>query len=207
MRKEEAAKFLGISTRTLELYTQQGRIGGHYEKGKTRPVLVYEQEEVKRLKAELAGQSYTHRSIVERAVIDAGHAPSSNGDATRFNTPRSHDASFGLQPTSEGNGTSLALTSPMPPQMEQLLSALAALSTARAPSTQAEVPIQHKLFLTLNEAQALTVLSRGVLREAIKANELQAKIIGRGWRIRRSDMDAFAQNMSMASEAPNRNPA
>lgn len=207
MRKDEAAKFLGISTRTLELYTQQGRIGGHYEKGKTRPVLVYEDEEVKRLKTDLAGQNYTHRPVVERAVIDVGHAPGSNGDAARFNNSRSRNASLGSESALEGNGTSLALTSPMPPQMEHLLSALAALSTARPQSTQAEVPIQHKLFLTLNEAQALTGLSRGVLREAIGANELQAKIIGRGWRIRRSDLDAFAQNMSMESETPKPNPA
>ena len=206
MRKDEAAQFLGISTRTLELYTKQGRIGGHYEKGKTRPVLVYEEAEVKRLKDELANQNYAHRPIVERAVIDSGHTPGTNGDA-RFNTSPSRSALFSSEPTSSASDASLALSSPMPPQMEHLLSALAALSTARPQIAQAEVPIQHKLFLSLDEAQALTGLSRGVLREAIKTNELPAKIIGRGWRIRRTDLDTFAQNMSMISEAPKRNPA
>lgn len=42
MNKQEAAEFLGVSVRALERYVQQGRLGGWYEKGKTRPTLVFD---------------------------------------------------------------------------------------------------------------------------------------------------------------------
>ena len=105
MRKEEAATFLGISVRTLELYTQQSRIGGHYEKGKTRSVLVYDEEEVKRFKAELEGQSYPHRPVVVRS--GAGQTPTGQtprgrpleGQATKRRTGAGFsEGTFGDQP-------------------------------------------------------------------------------------------------------------
>ncbi len=46
MNKQEAASFLGVSVRALERYVQQGRIGGRYEKGKTRPTLVFDKAEL-----------------------------------------------------------------------------------------------------------------------------------------------------------------
>jgi hypothetical protein len=39
-------------------YTQEGKIGGRYEKGKTRSVLVYEEEELRAFKAELETKTY-----------------------------------------------------------------------------------------------------------------------------------------------------
>ena len=44
LNKQLAAEFLGVTVRTLERYTQEGKIGGRYEKGKTRSVLVYDEE-------------------------------------------------------------------------------------------------------------------------------------------------------------------
>src|SRR5688572_16772273 len=112
MRKEEAAKFLGVSVRTLELYTQQSRIGGHYEKGKTRPVLVYDEAEVKRFKAELEGQNYPHRPVVEHGARDAGRAPRRQAAAGFTDNPVSSafsDNAFSdnaaYNPTSGQNGS------------------------------------------------------------------------------------------------------
>ena len=53
LTKQQAAEFLGVNVRTLERYTQEGKIGGRYEKGKTRSVLVYDEEELQAFKAEL----------------------------------------------------------------------------------------------------------------------------------------------------------
>ncbi len=33
LTKQQAAEFLGVNVRTLERYTQEGKIGGRYEKG------------------------------------------------------------------------------------------------------------------------------------------------------------------------------
>ena len=44
--------------RTLERYTQEGKIGGRYEKGKTRSVLVYDESELRAFIAELETKTY-----------------------------------------------------------------------------------------------------------------------------------------------------
>ena len=58
MRKEEAAKRVGCSVRSLENYAKQGRIGVRYERSKTRPVALYSRGELDRLKAELDSTLY-----------------------------------------------------------------------------------------------------------------------------------------------------
>jgi excisionase family DNA binding protein len=58
MRKEEAAKYVGCSIRSLVNYTKQRRIGVKYEKSKTRPVVLYSRDGLDRLKAELNSTLY-----------------------------------------------------------------------------------------------------------------------------------------------------
>ncbi|MDF5714496.1 MAG: helix-turn-helix domain-containing protein [Rhizonema sp. NSF051] len=53
--------------------------------------------------------------------------------------------------------------------------------------TQPTVPVADKLLLTQTEAQLLTGLSKEFLRDAINDGTLKAKLIGRSWRIKRSD--------------------
>ncbi len=53
------------------------------------------------------------------------------------------------------------------------------------------VPIADKPLLKLDEAAALTGLSRQLLRQAIEDGNLKGKIIGRGFRVKRADLDAF----------------
>jgi excisionase family DNA binding protein len=48
-----------------------------------------------------------------------------------------------------------------------------------------------KPLLKLDEAARLTGLSRAILREAIEAGTLKARIVGRAWRVRRVDLDAY----------------
>jgi hypothetical protein len=58
MRKEEAAKYVGCSIRSLENYTKQRRVGVKYEKSKTRPVAIYSRDDLDRLKKELNSTLY-----------------------------------------------------------------------------------------------------------------------------------------------------
>jgi excisionase family DNA binding protein len=58
LRKQEAAKYVGCSVRSLENYTKQGRISVRYEKSRTRPVAMYRQSELDRLKTELETSLY-----------------------------------------------------------------------------------------------------------------------------------------------------
>jgi excisionase family DNA binding protein len=57
------------------------------------------------------------------------------------------------------------------------------------------VPVEAKLLLTLAEAQAMTGLSRGVLRAAIDAEELKARLIGKAFRIKRADLEKFVGSL------------
>jgi excisionase family DNA binding protein len=77
---------------------------------------------------------------------------------------------------------------------QRLIAALEALRPALPPATKQVAPLAalaHKLMLTLPEAAALSNLSRNHLRQAIKAGTLKAQKIGRGWRIKRADLDAY----------------
>jgi excisionase family DNA binding protein len=65
MNKQEAAEFLGVGVRALERYMQQGKLGARYEKGKTRPVAVYDVGELRALKAELDSKLFSTRPTVE----------------------------------------------------------------------------------------------------------------------------------------------
>jgi excisionase family DNA binding protein len=57
------------------------------------------------------------------------------------------------------------------------------------------VEIADKPLLKLDEASALTGLSRAILREAIDANQLKAKMIGRAYRIKRPDLDEYINKL------------
>jgi excisionase family DNA binding protein len=76
---------------------------------------------------------------------------------------------------------------------ERLIAALEALRPRQLPAKPALsiADLAHKLMLTLAEAAALSNLSRNHLRQAIKTGALKAQKIGRGWRIKRADLDAY----------------
>jgi excisionase family DNA binding protein len=70
---------------------------------------------------------------------------------------------------------------------------LAALMERR--DIQPQLNIGEKLMLTLADAAALTSLSTNHLRDAIKAGKIKARIIGRGWKIKRADLDAYVRKL------------
>jgi excisionase family DNA binding protein len=59
----------------------------------------------------------------------------------------------------------------------------------------AAVRVSEKILLNLSDCRLLTGLSNANLRDAIKAGTLKAKIIGRGWKIKRPDLDEFINNL------------
>ncbi len=163
MNKQEAADFLGVSVRALERYTQQGKIGVRYEKGKTRPTPVYDEEELTRFKPEIEAKLYPHRPSVASANV--------------ANTDNSETALARVART---------------PNAEGLITLIKAL---RETEQRPKVSIEGKLVLKLDEAAALTGLSRAVLRDAIDAHKLKARIIGRAWRIKRADLEAYVRKL------------
>jgi predicted site-specific integrase-resolvase len=58
MRKADAAKFLDISEKTLERLAKTGEISSRLEKGKTRDVVVFDDEELKTFKEKRESAKY-----------------------------------------------------------------------------------------------------------------------------------------------------
>jgi excisionase family DNA binding protein len=57
------------------------------------------------------------------------------------------------------------------------------------------VAIADKPLLKLDEAAALTGLSRQLLRQAIDDGKLKGRIIGRAYRVKRDDLDKYIKNL------------
>jgi excisionase family DNA binding protein len=93
--------------------------------------------------------------------------------------------------TREGEPRSLARLSDV--QSGDLFQALLALAQKR--KTQPQVSPSEKLMVTLKEAAEIVSLSPAHLREAINAKKLKGRIIGRGYKIKRVDLDAYIKKL------------
>jgi excisionase family DNA binding protein len=156
MNKEQAAAFLGVSTRTLQRYTTQAKIGVTYRHGKTGAEADYDEEQLRLFKETLENTTYQ---------------------------PAPRDPSQALAPIQTRGVTSNGA--------DRLAAALEALQ----PNVRPPVPIESKLLIKLDEASALTGLSRATLRVAIDQKKLKARIMGRAWRIKRTDLDLFISKL------------
>jgi hypothetical protein len=69
------------------------------------------------------------------------------------------------------------------------------LSGSSEEHRSASVRVSEKILLGLKDCRALTGLSAANLRAALHTGKLVGKIIGRGYKIKRSDLDAFIDNL------------
>ncbi len=98
---------------------------------------------------------------------------------------------FNPRPPKAPTENALTLLSESPQRLALLETIRAALSG----STQSTLSIGDKIILTLDDASRLTSLSKDYLRAALKTDKLQGKKIGRGWKIRRGDLDTFCKTL------------
>ncbi|MBW4633590.1 MAG: helix-turn-helix domain-containing protein [Iphinoe sp. HA4291-MV1] len=179
MNKQEAANFLDVSVRALERYVQQGRISVRYEKGKTRPTAHFDRAELEVFKAELEQPSY-------KPAVESRQTPP-NTEPRQIATEQQPETDKPVLYSGEiSEFGEISVIDKLSSIIEGLLS-----KTENQPS----VPIADKLLLTFAEAQALTGLSKEFLRNAIAQEKLKAKIIGRSWRIKRSDLEEFVNSL------------
>ncbi len=146
MNKKEVSEFLAVSTRLVEKYASEGRLGEvTYVRGKTGKQAEYDREAVEKLKAML-----------------------------------------------ESPDTALTVKSP---DARLFVAQLFDVMSNREEVRSASVRVSEKLLLTVKDCRLLTGLSEQSLRNAIKAEKLNAKIIGRGYKIKRQDLDEFINNL------------
>jgi excisionase family DNA binding protein len=153
MNKEEAAKELGISVRSLQRIVQSGKISVSYKRGESgKQEAIFGADEIR---------SYKERRDVESvkpATAPTNDTALARNDATQF--------------------------------FEMLKDAVAPKQKAGR-----DVAVENKPLLKLDEAAALTGLSRQILRKAIDSEALKGKIIGRAYRIKRAALDEFIKNL------------
>ncbi len=162
MNKKEVSEFLGVSTRIVEKYASEGRLGEvTYVRGKTGKQANYDREPVEKLKAALESPD------------------------TALAT-KSPDARLFVASLVE------ALASREQDNIEAIRGLLK--ETSEQPNNGA-VRVGEKLLLNLSDCRLLTGLSDNNLREAIKEKRLKAKIIGRGYKVKRADLDEFVKKL------------
>jgi excisionase family DNA binding protein len=161
--KKEAAEYLGISTRQLENYAKQGKLSVRYERGPTGDQAVYDEKELRQLRAELDTRRAPRPAVVPES------------DESHEQEPRS-----------------LARLSDVAPLafLQQI-----AATIREGQKAPASASVGEKIMLTLADASALTSLSKGFLTDAIHKKKLRAQKLGRGWKIKRTDLDAFVKKL------------
>jgi excisionase family DNA binding protein len=162
MNKKEVAAFLGISTRLVEKYASEGRLGEiTYVRGKTGKQAEYNQEAVEKLKTAL-------------------ESPDTSLATT---TP---DARLFVAQLVE------AITTREQAHVEAIRGLLSGnIEEPRSASAR----VSEKILLNLSDCRSLTGLSDDFLRDAIHSRTLKAKIIGRGYKVKRQDLDEFINNL------------
>jgi excisionase family DNA binding protein len=147
MNKKEVAEFLKVSTRIVEKYASEGRLGDiTYVRGKTGKQAEYDRKAVENLKTILESPD---------TALTATKTP----DARLF--------------------------------VAQLIEAIANREQPRIEG----VRVSEKLLLNLTDCRLLTGLSDANLRDAIHEGKLKARIIGRGYKVKRADLDEFVEKL------------
>jgi excisionase family DNA binding protein len=162
MNKKEVSEFLGVSTRLVEKYASDGRLGEvTYIRGKTGKQAEYNQEAVEKLKTALESPDTSLATTTPDARLFVAQLVEAMASREQANI----EAIRGL------------------------------LSGNTEEARSASIRVSEKILLTLNDCRLLTGLSDNNLREAIKAKNLKAKIIGRGYKVKRSDLDEFIKKL------------
>ena len=178
MNKQEASKFLGVSEKTIERYKAAGRIAAKTKRvigtdGRSRHILDFNESDLERLKRQL-----DHQTVYPSITV--GH------DRTRTSTDIDGQ-------TANFINTELELVSQSVRQ-PNLVTILQQISTVFERQLNAS-DRAHRLMLDLRDASIISGLSKSYLKSAIKEGTLKAKLIGRGWKVKRSDLDQFISDL------------
>ncbi len=146
MNKKETSELLGVSTRLVEKYASEGRLGEvTYVRGKTGKQADYDPGVVEKLKQVL-----------------------------------------------ESPDTAIATKTP---DARLFAASLIEAITNREEMRSASVRVSEKLLLSVKDCRFLTGLSEQAIRDAIRDETLKARVIGRGFKVKRTDLDDFIDKL------------
>jgi excisionase family DNA binding protein len=177
LNEQQACKLLQVTAATLNLYVAKGRLNVTRTRTIRGRVVSYSRAEVEALRRELQeeeeyinkryGRAKSSSKTVEAELIDV------EGDSIR----------------AQGTASFVPASAPV---IERLILLLERLTPGDHPA----VAIEKKLLLTLGEAAAYSGLSEVKLNEAVRAGKLNArKDLGKGYRIKRSDIERYINSL------------
>jgi excisionase family DNA binding protein len=161
MNKKEAAAYLGCSERTIERHVKAGILSCTYEKGETSDIAVFQQSDLDKIKFKTKVVTPAYEQIAEPRQT----ATLDENELTIY-----HDEPVGVVEVGD--------ISKLSAMVELLL-------------VGQQLKASDKLVLTVDECHQLTGFPREMLKEAIASGQLPAKKIGRSWRVKRSCLNAY----------------
>jgi excisionase family DNA binding protein len=190
MNKKEVAAYLGLSEKTVERYKASGKLSARLRRvvggdGKTRKVLDFEQQDVERLRCELSGD------IVYPNLTD-GQPQTNTQTDTDIQTRTDRESS---------KNTDLSRIGQTPTDTDiqtQTTNPIEIISARFENVFEKNLEVFRaggKLLLDLKDCRLLTGLSNANLRDAIRSGKLAGRKIGRGFKIKRADLDKFIKNL------------
>lgn len=169
MNRKEAAQFLGVSEKTVSRYVSGGRL----KASRVRGALDVSIEDLEALKEAIE----TPQPVPQK---------SETGQDSSVLVP--------LKSSPKSDPSNLVFDA-----LARLLARELAQGDTPRQEGQSQpshgVPISEKLLLTLDEAAELSGLSAARLRAAIGEGTLQGAKIGRGWKIKKSDLKIFVKDL------------
>jgi excisionase family DNA binding protein len=166
MKKKEAAAFLAVSERTLLRYAADGKITVTYPQSRGKmAVAEFDNADLEKLKAELSSD----------AIRPAVQASGASQAMTRREDSLSQAVILERVTQSQTDG------------FNRLVEAMTAARHTLSPS--------DKLLLTLDDCSLLSSLSKQYLSAAIKEGRLKGRKIGKGWKVKRDDLQAFIKRL------------
>lgn len=186
MNKEDAAKVLGVSTKTVVNYSNLGLLEVEYIKGKTRPVADYDANAVHELKTK----------------IDAGEVQIGKRESGNMETgiKKAENVETSIVPVSrnpiikQGNGNRESGTVSLSGEdLAFLINQSAKFQMAEQGTKMQELAV--KTLLTFAEAAQFTGLSERSLRVDAKTGKLKAVRQGKADRILRENLDKYLKEI------------
>ena len=194
MDKQEASKFLGISTRMIERYEKEGKLSTRTVRvGRTRKN-IYDETELSQLKSEL--NAVRVRPKVEQHDTGRSQSMTVNGDTLTHSALNRNE----MQSLVVRDGVFMDALKTNTDQLSELISLLKAERQAKPKRVHKPKPLDNislKLTLSFSEAAALAGVPIKMIRELVDDGNLVAVKMGRGYRVSREQLDNYFKNLFM----------
>lgn len=192
MDKNEASKYLGISTRMIERYEKEGKLSTRTIRvGRTRKN-IYDETELSQLKSEL--NAVRVRPKIEQHDTGRNESMIVNGDTLTHSVPNRNE----MQALTVRDAAIIEAFKSNADQVSELVALLKAERQAkpkRVHSPKSLDNINLKLTLSFTEAAALAGVPVKMIRELVSDGKLIAVKMGRGYRVHREQLNNYLKKL------------